>query len=39
MWTQQLRYGFALATWLALSTLAVFAVLHNAFEHSQSLLP
>lgn len=39
MATQQLRYGFALAAWLAIAAAAVFAVLHHAFTHTQALLP
>jgi hypothetical protein len=39
MATQQLRYGFALATWLAITLLTVFGVLHHAFTHTQALMP
>jgi hypothetical protein len=39
MFSHQLKYGFALATWLALAALAVFGALHHAISNSQLPLP
>lgn len=39
MFNQQFRYGFVLATWLALAAVAVYVALHHAVTHTEFLMP